>query len=207
MKTIRKFKNGVTIGHWKTGIQYNLNDLIFGSNNLLYKCIQVCDSKDPISELNYWKQVKTEQLGVPTDGSFLDGMDPFTPVTKIVDAIDKLNERILLLAPEKPANLDTKAIDIENHYKAYWHDSVVEHQSVVDSQSPQSKPVDDFFDGEHGVLTALVNAVDKGNKTLSEADDVGVYGDLNITADEDPYLGQPGKEGFWRQKLQNNYSY
>lgn len=70
--------------------------------------------------------------------------------------------------------------------------------NLTDDTTPDGS-VTDFYDGDAGVLTAEIDSVDEGNKTLSTSSDVGVYGALHITVDEDPYAGQSGKEGFYKQ--------
>jgi len=47
----------------------------------------------------------TDLLGVPTDGTYDDGLLPFTPATKDNDAIDAINETLAYLIPSGPSAL------------------------------------------------------------------------------------------------------
>jgi len=49
--------------------------------------------------------VGSNTIGTPTDGSYLDGLLPFTPSTLIADAIDDINEVLLGIAPPPPGGL------------------------------------------------------------------------------------------------------
>jgi hypothetical protein len=49
--------------------------------------------------------VGSSALGVPTDGTYLDGLLTFTPSTLIADAVDEINEVLLGLAPPPPNGL------------------------------------------------------------------------------------------------------
>ena len=48
----------------------------------------------------------SDYLGIPSDGSFDDGLFKFTPDTKVADSVDEINEFLLELAPEPPDSLD-----------------------------------------------------------------------------------------------------
>jgi len=41
-------------------------------------------------------------LGIPSDGTYSDGLFPFTGTTTVADAVDDINELLLLLAPSQP---------------------------------------------------------------------------------------------------------
>lgn len=47
----------------------------------------------------------SQNLGLPTDGTYLDGLLPFTPSTRVADAIDAINEVLLGTAPAPPGGL------------------------------------------------------------------------------------------------------
>ena len=49
--------------------------------------------------------VGSNTIGTPTDGTYLDGLLPFTPSTLISDAIDDINEVLLGIAPPPPGGL------------------------------------------------------------------------------------------------------
>jgi hypothetical protein len=49
--------------------------------------------------------VASTTLGVPTDGTYSDGLLPFTASTKTADAVDDINEVLLLLAPQAAPDL------------------------------------------------------------------------------------------------------
>lgn len=47
----------------------------------------------------------SQNLGIPTDGTYLDGLLPFTPSTRVADAVDDINEVLLGIAPPPPGTL------------------------------------------------------------------------------------------------------
>ncbi len=48
----------------------------------------------------------SSELGIPADGTFDDGLLPLTPSTRVVDAIDEINEVLKDIAPQAPGSLD-----------------------------------------------------------------------------------------------------
>jgi hypothetical protein len=54
----------------------------------------------------------SEEIGVPTDGTYEDGLLPLTSTTRIADAHDLVNEVLLYLAPEAPESLDSKDLSV-----------------------------------------------------------------------------------------------
>lgn len=118
--------------------------------------------------------------------------------TDVQGALDQADHLFSLLAPAKPDNLSTKTLTISGVYTAKQETTGVTHTTVINDTTPTAGTTN-FFDGDSGTLTAEVDAAVTGSRALTTADDTGVYGDLNITADEDPYIGIVGKEGFWKQ--------
>jgi hypothetical protein len=125
----------------------------------------------------------------------------FTTTTGIT-VQDKLNDydsTLSKLLPAKPVNLSTKTIALSTSYSAKEESTGTTHSVVTDDTTPAISNVTAFYDGDAGTLSGEVDSVATGSKALTTADDSGTYGDLVIVSDTDPYVGQAGKEGFWKQ--------
>jgi hypothetical protein len=123
------------------------------------------------------------------------------------DALDKLDVILDKLVPIKPPVLSTKAVTLVSPYTARMAGTNTSFTNVTDNQTPSftmvggMTPSNAFADGNAGMLTALIDGVGIGSRSLTYADDTGTYGGLQITADEDYYIGQSGKQGFWNALL------
>jgi hypothetical protein len=139
------------------------------------------------------------QIGTPTDASYAGGLLDLTPTTKISDATDQINGILAKLAPAKPGNLSSKTLALTTSYSAKEAGTNTSRSNVTDVARPQTSlfPAN-FYDGDAGVLTAEVDAVVEGTRTLTTANDAGTFGELVITDDSDFYASQVGKEGFWK---------
>lgn len=112
-----------------------------------------------------------------------------------ITALWSLIERLIPLPPD---GLSGMAITISGFYTALESGTGTSHNYCTDDRTPTGS-VSNFFDGDAGTLSAEIDSLSVGSRILTTADDTGAYGYLNITADEDPYLGQSGKEGFYKQ--------
>jgi hypothetical protein len=147
-----------------------------------------------------------------TLGSGSVELNTFTSDTTMYEAINTIDNILSKLAPAKPADLSTLSLQFSsvNVFSVYGQNGGITG-SVITDTTPTIKPGGSsnlpFFDGDNGVLT-LQRSVDSGSSftditthSLSTASDVsGSSSDiLQITADEDPYSGTVGSEGFWKQ--------
>jgi hypothetical protein len=137
-------------------------------------------------------------IGTPTDGSYVGGLLDFTASTKVADAIDPINVTLAKLAPAKPANLSAKTIALSSAYSALAAGTGSSHAVVTDAVRPTLAAVTNFYDGDAGTLSAEIDGSSVGSRALTTANDSGTYSALVITADVDFYLGQSGKENFWK---------
>ena len=141
-------------------------------------------------------------LGLPTDGMYgVTGIGAIAGVAegdKIEDAFDKIETVLAKLAPPKPANLSAKTLSVSGTYSALESSTGTVHSIVTDVTTPTSTTSTSFYDGDAGTLSAKINGSVAGSRVLTTGDDTGSYSSLKITSDLDPYLGQTGKEGFWR---------
>jgi len=137
-----------------------------------------------------------ELLGMPTTGDWSGSFLGVDENTRKTDAIWLIDDILGKLAPPKPDDLSTKTLSMAT-YSALEAGTGTAH-NCTDDTTPSASAAD-FGDGASGVLTAYIDTVDEGNATLSVGDDTGAYSALNITVDEDPYLGEPGKEGIYQQ--------
>lgn len=145
-------------------------------------------------------------LALPTDGVYggaggnISGVDQND---RYEDAFDKVEAILGKLAPAKPFNLSTKSLAISGTYSAYESAAITPtlRSNVIDNTTPLAQTptgaANGFWDAEEGIISAEVDSVTSGSRTLSAANDVGTYGSLKILSDYDFYAGQVGKELFW----------
>lgn len=159
-------------------------------------------------------------LGQPTDGSLTDPMFPGAPppafltwnnTTKVVDAIDDLNEMMGLLLPEQPPYINDIVISMSGGANSRSGANILLSSGVTNNTgvSPISAgtqiyrvPISNamtaispqFGPGNGGTLSAKVNNVVDGNIILGQGDNTGTDGSLIITSDDDYPLSTPG---FW----------
>jgi len=141
-----------------------------------------------------------ELLGMPTTGDWTNSFLGIDENTRKTDAIYKIDIILGKLAPVKPDDLSTKTLSMAT-YSALQAGTGTPHVCTADT-TPTANAAD-FGDGADGVLTAFIDTIDEGNATLAVGDDTGAYSALNITIDEDPYAGVPGKEGIYEQLTAN----
>jgi hypothetical protein len=144
----------------------------------------------------------TTTIGPPRDGTWdgNDGLLAFTTTTPTGYAINDINQVLAKLTPALPPNLSTRTLSIASMYTAAAETTgTVITSQVIDNTQPVATVSGPFADGDAGILTSYVDGVLADTVTLTTANDAGVYGSITIGADEDPYVGQTGKAGFYHQ--------
>jgi hypothetical protein len=104
-----------------------------------------------------------------------------------------------LLAPAKPANLSTVTLSIASTYTAKESTTGTSRTGVINNTTPTVTCSSAFYDGDSGTLGTNIDSVLSGSKILTTADNSGIYTSLRILTDVDPYVGQFGKQGFYKQ--------
>ena len=149
-----------------------------------------------------------------TLGSGSVELNTFTSDTTMYEAINTIDNILSKLAPAKPADLSTLSLQFDTSsfdvFTMYGQNGGLTGSVISEEADIIIKPGGSgnlpFFDGDNGVLT-LQRSVDSGSSftsithSLSTASDVSGSSSnlLQITADEDPYSGTVGSEGFWKQ--------
>ena len=107
-------------------------------------------------------------LGVPTDGSWEDGLLPFHQTYKTCDAIDDINEVLLQLAPAPPMSLMNQHLmheDLE-FYSGYVSQGNINYEIIPGSYHDYLieegnfflfTPDDSFSNADEGVLKLIIN--------------------------------------------------
>ena len=161
-----------------------------------------------------WKKIVTSgSAGVSinateiTLGANAAGTHPLTNTTTIQNAITQINGILGNLAPASPSNLSDVSLTFfsTTDFKAL-NNNLVEVLNITSDNTPRFRALD-FMDGDSGTLSASFSEDGgltfngAGSITLTEDNDVlqGPNGILEITADEDPYDGQAGSSGFYKQ--------
>ncbi len=134
---------------------------------------------------------------ITLDSSDIGYTDPTLTTVKL--ALDQHQSLLNLLAPAKPANLSANTLSISSTYTAKESSTGTTRSGVINSTTPTILCSAPFYDGDAGTLTATIDAVSVGSRGLSTADDTGIYTSLRILSDTDPYIGQFGKQGFYKQ--------
>jgi len=111
-------------------------------------------------------------------------------IPSLWNAIDKLT-------PDLPDGLSGKAILISGFYTALESGTGTSHNYCTSDRTPTGS-VSNFYDGDTGILSANIDSGEVGSRILTTTDDTGVYSYLRITDDYDPFVGIPGKEGFYK---------
>lgn len=155
------------------------------------------------------KRTKAKQLilGNPTDGQFGTTNTPNVENTdNPTEAFDKVITILDRLAPEPSADLSTRVLSIDNIYQGRECNlslsAGINYTYIIDDFTPIANLDGEFADGDTGTLSALVNGSTEGSRILTSSDDSGVYGNLTILTDFDPYPVAPGT-GFWKSLTAN----
>lgn len=146
----------------------------------------------------------TGRLGIPTDGQYGANGNTVSGILSgdlIEDAFDKVETILEKLAPTKPVNLANIQLAVVNGYSAKETATGTLRTTVIDSTTPTVQTPQltsqGFFDATQGVLAAFIDSSLVGTRTLAVSSDVGTYGALQITFDDDYYQGVSGKQNFW----------
>jgi hypothetical protein len=148
------------------------------------------------------------QVTYPTNQSYY-GATSTSSVSGILygdrdeDALNKIELILELLAPSKPPNLSTITLNMLNAYTAISASSATSYSTVYYGASPVFSASGVFGDGNAGSLTSSLDGVNVGSTAISGSptSNVGTYGDLQITNNNDYWSGSAGKSGFWRQLM------
>lgn len=149
----------------------------------------------------------TGVIGLPPDGAYGDPVlgDPtnLSEDDTAAMAFDKVVSLLALIAPAPPQALSQKTLTIVGGYTARESGTGNSHY-CTDDDTPTVTPglavtlANSFRDANAGVLSAEMDGIEVGSHTLTPSDDTGIYGELQILADFDPYAGQAGKEGIFK---------
>lgn len=124
-------------------------------------------------------------LGIPTDGSWVDGLLPFTEETKVNDSVDDINEVLAELAPANALTLEAQALTIYNSTTAKYTGyiatqtgasyktgdaagsqvSYIIKDSIFNLQTPDTTTRCNF--GDSGTVEVLINGVSKDTFNLA----------------------------------------
>lgn len=163
-----------------------------------------------------------DTLRTPDDGDLTDNGAITTwevGTTTYTNALDNLNEILGRLVPAQPPSLSSFSIaptggnskllasgatnnsgeslpSAGSNVYTIFGDSIVTSQanggSGASGGDVEGSNGNMFFDGTTGVLTALINGVQDGSVTLSEASDTGTYTSLQVLSDNDYPAATPG---------------
>lgn len=91
-----------------SGSSYSWSVLQPGTSNQVLKI-------DPTTKLPTWSSDTSGVIGTPTDTTYTDGFfDSWTSSTTVANAVDDINELLLLLAPAKPGLLSSQTLSANN---------------------------------------------------------------------------------------------
>ena len=116
---------------------------------------------------------------------------------KLEYRLNPIENDLALLKPAPPDDLSGKDLQL-SLYTAIREGTTSTVDDCTDNTTPRAT-VDDVYDGDTGEVSSWIDGSEQDAVTLSEDDDSGVYGTLEIINDEDPYAGVDGKEGFYKQ--------
>lgn len=139
-------------------------------------------------------------VGLPTDGEFGNdgGIAGLDPTDRIADGFDKIEAILELLAPVPPDALADVPLVLAGAYSAREATTGTLITNCTSDTTPAAT-ASNFRDGNAGTLSAEIDGAAAGSLPITTADDSGTDNALTIVSDTDPYVGQAGKENFWRQ--------
>lgn len=138
-------------------------------------------------------------------GDSTTGLFDFVSNTNVQDALDSIDTILGLLAPDAPASLASVSLEfVSTNFEGIGING--QSTSSITIASPQIfQTTQPFFDGDSGTLTAFSSSnggetfSEGGSRILTTADDSGTYNNLTIISDSDPYEGESGTSGFYKQ--------
>ena len=142
-------------------------------------------------------------IGLPPDGAYGDVTADVVNVPGLEDedtvslAFDKVVTILDKLAPELPPNLSDINLVLSGAYTALEATTGTSRTTVTSNDQPTLTASEAFYDATRGTLSAEINSTEDGSIALTTGDDSGTDGALEITSDEDYYVGVFGQEGFW----------
>jgi len=138
-------------------------------------------------------------LGDFTDNTVDKGMFKWDAESSTVtEALVDLNNVMKLLVPDAPPKISHINLYCPNSYDAY-KESTNELHHCINDINPIIKTLKSFEKPTLGLLTALIDDVDCGNKILTTENNVGIYDSLCIINQKDTYKDIDGSEGFWME--------
>ena len=182
--------NGIAVPHDKPVIINGTGVIIDSSGAQTFITINTPEDID----------IQDKTIGTPTDGTYSDGLLNFEDLTTTADAVDGINKMLGLLAPAKPTILnDCTLALVGTTYVAREAGLGIIRAPITGSMKPEAQVDRAFYNGDAGILSAHIDGALVGTIPLDAYDNSGVNGALVITSDADPYAGQFGKQGFWKQ--------
>lgn len=145
-------------------------------------------------------------LGIPSDGSWGDGLLPFTDDYKTCDAIDDINEVLKDIAPEPPESLMGQELIAQglNFHSGYTSHGNVNYETQAgdyhdylteDSTFHLFTPQGSFSDADKGVLKLKINGTEVDSFNLYNAFDVSNVAGIQGTSYGVQSAGARSNEG------------
>jgi hypothetical protein len=151
------------------------------------------------------------EIGIPTDGTFEDGLLPITPSTKVVDAVDLINEALASIAPAPAGALTGQALVLSvtqyqvrlpsglgASWEPYTAGALISNLILAASYSLESPDQASRFNGGLAANTPIgqrvhhvINGADQDSRLVT--DGVGTTGTVQITVIDESY------NGIWRR--------
>jgi hypothetical protein len=155
--------------------------------------------------------------GVPTDGSWADGIFSWTGTTLILDAFDDINEFLKNYTTETPSSIPSNILTIEmkNGFSARWYDSgSLEDYVFTDQELPVVRSTKAFRSYESGIVNGYADFNGDNQSTSNHTVSATVHppatnyivtgDDLSLYLEkDDAFSGDENLEG----KLFNVYTY
>lgn len=155
-------------------------------------------------------------LGAPTTGTLVDNnpaITSFTTTTKVVDAVDKINEVLGRLVPPQPPAFPSGALSITGLSSGLRMADFVQTDNTGQAKSVAggttvtaykrtntyvTNVFNDNGPGESGTLTVTKNGSAVGSHAVTpDANNNGTFGDLVVSGTQDYGIPSARATGFW----------
>lgn len=155
-------------------------------------------------------------LGAPTTGTLVDNnpaITSFTTTTKVVDAVDKINEVLGRLVPPQPPAFPSGALSITGLSSGLRMADFVQTDNTGQAKSVAggttvtaykrtntyvTNVFNDNGPGESGTLTVTKNGSAAGSHEVTpDANNNGTFGDLVVSGTQDYGIPSARATGFW----------